>query len=192
MTTRQRRSREDVVRAAGRLFARRGYHGTSMRDLGDELGLLGSSLYSHVGGKEELLVEVIGRGAERFQALVEEVLAWEERPGEQLRRLVLGHVRFIIENLDEAAVFLNEARFLSPKNQRRVVEMRDRYEAAYREVLGRGVTSGDFRPSLDISLATIAILSMLNSVARWYRPTGPKSPEEVARGLFEFILEGVT
>ncbi len=45
------RSREDVVTAAGRLFAKRGFHGTSMRDIGEELGMLGSSLYSHVRGK---------------------------------------------------------------------------------------------------------------------------------------------
>ncbi len=59
-----RNSRDDVVRAAARLFAERGYHGTSMRDLGAELGLFGSSLYSHVGSKQELLVEVVATGAQ--------------------------------------------------------------------------------------------------------------------------------
>ena len=47
-----RHNRDDVVSAAGRLFAARGYHGTSMRDLGRELGLLGSSLYAHIEGKQ--------------------------------------------------------------------------------------------------------------------------------------------
>ena len=65
-----RNTHEDVVRAAGRLFAERGYHGTSMRDLGKELGLLGSSLYSHVSSKQDLLVEVVeeGAAAELFKA----------------------------------------------------------------------------------------------------------------------------
>lgn len=192
MTTRQRRSRDDVVAAAGRLFAERGYHGTSMRDLGEELGLLGSSLYSHVGGKEELLVEVIRRGAATFQALVDEVLAWEERPTEQLRRLVLGHVRIIVENLHESSVFLNEARFLSSESRHQVLELRDRYESAYRDVLAGGIKTGDFRADLDVPLTAIAILSILNSVSRWYRPAGPKTPEELGRGLFQFILRGVT
>ncbi|MFQ5948580.1 MAG: TetR/AcrR family transcriptional regulator, partial [Acidimicrobiia bacterium] len=184
MTVRQRRKREDVVRAAGRLFAEHGYHGTSMRDLGEELGLLGSSLYSHVEGKDELLVEVIGRGAEMFQGLVDEVLARKDPPTEQLRRLALGHVRIITENLPEASVFLYEARFLSPKRRRRVVEMRGSYEAAYRQVLTDGVTAGEFRPDLDVPLAAIFILSVLNSLARWYRSTGPKTPQQLAEGLF--------
>ena len=58
-----RNTRDDVVRAAGRLFADRGYHGTSMRDLGRELGLHGSSLYSHISSKEDLLVDLASRAA---------------------------------------------------------------------------------------------------------------------------------
>ncbi len=61
------RSREDVVTAAGRLFSARGYHGTSMRDLARELGLIGSSFYSHIDSKADLLVEVVERGADLFQ-----------------------------------------------------------------------------------------------------------------------------
>ena len=70
-----RNSRGDVVAAAGRLFAERGYHGTSMRDLGRELGLLGSSLYAHVESKQDLLVEVVEEGARLFQDSADEALA---------------------------------------------------------------------------------------------------------------------
>ena len=52
-----RKNRSDVVAAARVLFAEQGFHGTSMRDLGKELGLMGSSLYSHVVSKDELLVD---------------------------------------------------------------------------------------------------------------------------------------
>ena len=62
-----RTTREDVVTAAGRLFAADGYDGTSMRDLGREVGLLGSSLYAHVEGKQELLVEIVMRGSVLFE-----------------------------------------------------------------------------------------------------------------------------
>ena len=61
-----RLSRDDVIEAAGRLFAKRGYHATSMRDLGGELGILGGSVYAHVSSKEELLVEVVQRAGRLF------------------------------------------------------------------------------------------------------------------------------
>ena len=78
------RSREDVIAAAGRLFSARGYHGTSMRDLARELGLIGSSLYSHIDSKADLLVEVVERGAHFFQESADEAMA---SPGDGLARL---------------------------------------------------------------------------------------------------------
>ncbi len=189
--SRPQHSKEDVVQAAGRLFAARGFHGTSMRDLGDELGLLGSSLYSHIGGKNELLIEVIRRGGSMFQDLADEVLATEIAPAEQLRLLIRGHVQIIVDHLDEARTFLNEARFLPLEERTVILEMRDRYEQTYRRVVERGVAAGDFSADRDPALMAILILSLLNALDRWYRPSGPNDPDEISAGMFEFVTTGI-
>ncbi len=190
MTT-QPRSREDVVRAAGRLFAERGFHGTSMRDLGSELGLLGSSLYSHVAGKSELLVEVVRRGATLFQSLADEVVSMDAAAVEQLRRLVRGHITIVVDNIDEARTILNEARFLPPDERTPIVEMRDRYEHAVRTVIERGVSRGEFDRSVDPALAAKHVLSLLNALERWYRPNGELSTDAIADDVFRFALGGL-
>lgn len=187
MTT---RSREDVVRAAGRLFAMRGFHGTSMRDLGDELGLLGSSLYSHVDSKEQLLVEVIQRGADLFQALADKVTASEASPDQKVADLVRGHVAIITENQDMSATFLNEARFLPDSERGAIVDMRDRYESTVRGLISDAIAIGPFRDQ-DPALATIMVLSVMNAVTRWYRVDGRKTGEEIAASMVDFILEGL-
>ena len=92
-------TRADVVAAAGRLFADKGYHGTSMRDLGKELGLLGSSLYAHVDSKEDLLVDVVAKGAGLFQASADEALALEGSARDRLEALIAGHVVVVLYNL---------------------------------------------------------------------------------------------
>ncbi|MGH3649335.1 MAG: TetR/AcrR family transcriptional regulator, partial [Acidimicrobiia bacterium] len=97
-----RNSRDDVVRAAGRLFAQRGYHGTSMRDLGRELGLLGSSLYSHVASKQDLLVEVVEEGARLFEASAEDALASPGAAADRLDALIGGHIDVVVDNIDVA------------------------------------------------------------------------------------------
>ncbi|MBA2338007.1 MAG: TetR/AcrR family transcriptional regulator [Acidimicrobiia bacterium] len=186
----QQRSRDDVVRAAGRLFAERGFHGTSMRHLGNELGLLGSSLYSHVSGKDELLVAVVSRGAALFQALADEVLASELDPPQQLRMLVEGHVAIVADNLDEARTILNEARFLPDTARQPIVAMRDRYEAAVRTVIERGVATGDFTAA-DPGLAAILVLSVLNAFERWFRPDGTRTREQLATDMYRFVLGGL-
>ena len=191
MTNRQR-SRDDVIRAAGKLFAERGFHGTSMRDLGEELGLLGSSLYSHIDGKNQLLIEVIASGATLFQDLADEVLASDASPEEQLHALMVGHVRIVVAHLDEARTFLNEARFLPDDDRSLVIAMRDRYEGAFRTVIERGQERGAFRTELDAGVASILVLSVLNALERWYRPEGRRSPEEVAGLMYAFVVEGIS
>lgn len=186
----QQRSRDDVVRAAGRLFAERGFHGTSMRHLGNELGLLGSSLYSHVSGKDELLVAVVSRGAVLFQALADDVLASELDPPQQLRMLVEGHVAIVADNLDEARTILNEARFLPDTARQPIVAMRDRYEAAVRTVIERGIATGDFTTA-DPGLAAILVLSVLNAFERWFRPDGTRTREQLAADMYGFVLGGL-
>ena len=133
-----RNSRADVVAAAGRLFAMRGYHGTSMRDLGRELGLLGSSLYAHVESKQDLLVEVVEEGARLFQDSADRALAAGGTASERLRGLVAGHIDVVLDNQDVVRTFLNEARMLDEEHRSRIVEARDHYEEAFRAVIREG------------------------------------------------------
>ena len=187
-----RRTRADVVAAAGRLFAEKGYHGTSMRDLGKELGLLGSSLYSHVESKEDLLVDVVAEGAELFQASADSALAEEGNAAEHLNSLIAGHIDVVLGHLDVVRTFLNEARMLDSEHRDRVIASRDQYEAAFRQVLAEGRADGSFRPDIDPKTSSIFILSVLNAVERWYRPDGELSRDELVDRLSAFCLGGLS
>lgn len=190
--TERPRTKEDVIQAAGRLFAQRGFHGTSMRDLGGELGLLGSSLYAHVAGKNELLIEVIRSGATMFQDLAEQVTAAESAPTERLQALISGHVKILTEHIDVATTFLNEARYLPEDERSVIVELRDLYESAYRQVMEAGMASGEFRRDLDPAFTAILVLSMLNAIDRWYRADGHYSPEDIAGRMSAVVMEGIS
>lgn len=181
-----RNSRDDVVRAAGRLFADRGYHGTSMRDLGKELGLLGSSLYSHVSSKQDLLVEVVEEGARLFEESAERALAVAGKASDRLDALIAGHVDVVIENIDVARTFLNEARVLDAAHRSRIVHARDHYEEAFRGVIRDGKRDGSFSADVDPKTASIFILSILNAVERWYRPDGPLDRDALVAELARF------
>jgi TetR/AcrR family transcriptional regulator, cholesterol catabolism regulator len=167
-----RNTRGDVVRAAGKLFAEKGYHGTSMRDLGKELGLLGSSLYAHVESKQDLLVSVVEEGAALFEASAAAALEAPGGPELRLRALIAGHIDVVLDNVDVSRTFLNEARMLDHSHRTRVLDARDHYEAAFRGVIAEGVAAGVFRSDADPKLEAIFILSVLNAIERWYHPDG--------------------
>lgn len=186
-----RNTREDVVAAAGRLFSERGYHGTSMRDLGRELGLHGSSLYSHITSKEDLLVDVVDRAASLFDASAALALEGDGPAAVHLKALVRGHIDVVIDHLDEARTFLNEARSLENGHRERVLAHRNRYEQSFRLVLERGVSDGSFRPDLDVPMAGILLLSILNAVDRWYRPGGRLDRDELVDAIVAFSVDGI-
>lgn len=186
-----RLTRDDIIIGAGRRFGTYGYHGTSMRDLGDDLGILGSSIYAHVGGKHELLVSVVERAAELFDASADAALAKSLGPSDTLHALIAGHVDVLVDYAPEAATFLNEAVFLEPEDRARVTKARDGYEAVFRETIKRGVESGEFHSEADPKLSGIYTLSILNATLRWYKADGELSRSALADDIHTFIVRGM-
>lgn len=192
MTVGARNTRADVVAAAGRLFARNGYHGTSMRDLGRELGLLGSSLYAHVESKQDLLVEVVEEGARLFQQSAALATDRNGSAPDHLRALIAGHVDVVLEHRDVVRTFLNEARMLDSGRRRRILDARDGYEGAFRGVVAAGVSEGSFRADVDPKVASILILSILNALERWFRIEGELTRDQLVDQISGFCLDGIT
>jgi AcrR family transcriptional regulator len=178
-----RNTRADVVATAGRMFAEKGYHGTSMRDLGKELGLLGSSLYSHIDSKEDLLVEVVDEGARLFLDSAHRAMEVQGSASERLTALIAGHVDVVLDHQDVVRTYLNEARMLDEGHRSRVVESRDAYEMMFRSAIGEGVRSGEFSTDVDPKIAAIFVLSILNALERWYSPDGELGRDQIVDAI---------
>jgi TetR/AcrR family transcriptional regulator, cholesterol catabolism regulator len=187
-----RNSRDDVVRAAGRLFADRGYHGTSMRDLGKELGLLGSSLYSHVSSKQDLLVEVVEEGARLFEESAAKALDSGGTAAARLEALIAGHLDVVVDNIDVARTFLNEARVLDADHRSKIIDARDHYEEGFRSVIREGIDDGSFAEDVDVDISSIFILSILNAIERWYRPEGRLGRDALVAELSRFARSALS
>lgn len=162
-----------------------------MRDLARELGLIGSSLYSHIDSKADLLVEVVERGAALFQESAARATAGEGDGLSRLRALVAGHVDVVLDHPDEVRTFLYEANALEQSHRARVLAARNNYEEAFRKVLRTGAEDGSLRPDLDPVLSAIILLSILNALERWYSPNGRLSRDELVEGILAFGLEGI-
>src|SRR6478672_3131332 len=93
--------RDDLTRIAARLFAEKGYHGTSTADLAEAMGVQKGSLYAHIESKADLLWEVARDGAAAFHAALDMVP--DELPAPDKIRLALrAHLRVIAEQLEIA------------------------------------------------------------------------------------------
>src|SRR5579862_9882006 len=99
--------RNELTRAAARLFAEKGYHGTSIGDLAGALGVQKGSLYAHIESKADLLWEVASEGAAAFHAGLATVP--DEGPiVDRICAALRAHLRVVAEQLDVATVFVRE------------------------------------------------------------------------------------
>lgn len=183
--------RDQMLEVAARLFSERGYHGTSMQHLAEGLGILRGSLYAHIESKEDLLFDIVDRGADRFISRLEEVVTSEVSPDEKVRLAVLAHVETVAEHLDASKVFLSDWRFLSDDRKDAIQAKRDLYESLMREIVEEGIEWEVFSESVDPKFGAIFILSTVNWLYQWYRPDGDLATDQVARILSNLILSGL-
>jgi AcrR family transcriptional regulator len=180
--------RHELTRQAARLFAERGFHGTSMGDIAEALGVQKGSLYSLTGSKQQLLFETMRAGAEAFHAELDAIP--DDLPAVDRVRLALrGHLRVVAEQIDVATVFTREWRYLEGDEREGILAERRRYEERFRTLFREGVEAGELRPDLDAGAAALLVLSAANWAYTWLRPDG--DTDELADRFTAILVDGV-
>jgi TetR/AcrR family transcriptional regulator, cholesterol catabolism regulator len=180
--------RSQLTREAARLFAERGYHGTSIGDLAKALGVQKGSLYAHIASKQDLLYETMREGAEAFHAALDEI-SDDLRVGDRIRLALRAHLRVISEQLDVATVFIREWRYLEGERAEEFLAERRRYEERFRTMFREGREVGALRTDLDDHAAVLLVLSAANWAYTWL-PEGADT-DELADRFFAILVDGV-
>ena len=101
--------RQAILAAAKRLFAAKGFHGTSISDIVREVGLPAGSLYTYFGSKDEVFRSVIDEGWEEFFGSLSEALEAAERPEDKLALVVYRFLPSLLQDVDLIAIIIAEA-----------------------------------------------------------------------------------
>jgi AcrR family transcriptional regulator len=180
--------RSELTREAARLFAERGYHGTSIGDLAEAMGVRKGSLYAHIASKQDLLYETMREGANAFHAALDAI---DERlPATAKIRLALrGHLRVVSEQLDVATVFVREWRYLEGERREEILRERRRYEERFRGLFREGRELGELRTDLDEASAALLALSAVNWAYTWLPPG--RDTDELADRFYALLIDGM-
>ncbi|CAN5873571.1 TetR/AcrR family transcriptional regulator [soil metagenome] len=182
--------REQIDQIATSLFQKRGFSATSMRDLATELGIEAASLYAHIRSKEEILHQICFRMADAFFDALEQADEEEASASGKLRQVMIAHVKVLTRNPAASAVFLQEWRHLSEPGLSRFLQLREQYEGRFREILRRGMETGEFARSNE-KFTALLVLSSLNWIPHWYKPEGPMSPDQIGEAIATTLLNGI-
>lgn len=184
MTTR----RTELTRQAARLFAQKGYHGTSIGDLAAAMGVQKGSLYAHISSKQDLLYETMAEGARSFHAGLDAIP--DDAPATEKIRLALrSHLRVVADQLDVATVFVQEWRYLEATRRDEIVALRRLYEDRIRGYFREGRDLGELRSDLDEAAAALLLLSAANWAYTWLQPG--RDTDLLADQFYDLLVDGM-
>ena len=184
-------ARDAILAAATELFGRRGYTGTTMRDIAKAVGILPGSLYAHIRSKEAVLVEITEGGVDRFNAAIDRIDAQQAAPADALREAIREHLRIVADNPGRTLVVFHQWRFLSEPHRSRLLDKRRRYEDFFTRTVRVGIEVGDFDKHLDVKAAVLTVLGALNWTPEWFSPAGPATPQQIADKIADMLLNGL-
>jgi TetR/AcrR family transcriptional regulator, cholesterol catabolism regulator len=185
------RRADEIIDAAARVFAERGYHGTTTQAIADVLGMRQASLYYYFPSKEAALEVVCLRGTDGFVEAAEAVVESAGSPLDKLTRLIAAHLAPIETRRDYVKVFINERRYLPDASRRRLGRLSRRIERCFEHVILAGITDGSFRRDTDARLAMLAVLGMCNAVINWRPADQGKHIQRIAEGFAGLIANGL-
>jgi TetR/AcrR family transcriptional regulator, cholesterol catabolism regulator len=171
--------REEILRAAMKLFRKQGFNGTSIIEIAKEVGLPKGSIYNYVRSKEELLYEMITFGIRAVLPEVREIVASNDNGAAKLRRMVYVNVLSLAKHHDFIAIFFHDKNNLSSEHYEEYVGLRSEMEGHFKSIIEQGMTEGLFKKT-EVTLLSFAVMGMCNWMTQWYRADGRLSSEEIA------------
>lgn len=191
--TRYDQKLEFILRTSARIFAEKGYHSTSMRDIARETKVSLAGLYYYCKSKEELLFLIqdncFGHVLERLEQRLRET----SDAVEKLRLVIENHLSFFAANMAEMKVLSHEADSLSGEMLAHVSGKKQQYTRLVRRILAEAQQQqgqDSIRQKLDLTVATYALFGMMNWIYNWYDPRGKLSVNDLVDNIARLFLNG--
>ena len=168
--------RRQILEIAAQLFARKGYRGTSMRDIGEQAGVLGGSLYHHIKSKDALFIELHNAALDEAERIIAQAVAAQTDPWARLEAACIALLEIQLDPNSLTLPMMNDFREVPDETRGQLVKRRDAFEGLFKEL----VEALPLPATFDRSIYRNLLLSQLNTAADWYRP-GRLNPADMGR-----------
>lgn len=187
-STEEPNRRGDIVRAAGRLFAEKGYAATTIRDIARAVDMQSGSPFYHFKTKHDMLRAVVLEGIAAINDAVIRAANSGGTPRATFEAMLRAHLDQLLGDTgrDFAATLLHESRNLDPGVRAEVIALKDGYEKMWQKALKDLKRAGLIED--DGTVTRLFLMGALNWTVQWYRPDGPYDIEQIARSLAAFVL----
>jgi AcrR family transcriptional regulator len=155
--------RKQAIRSAAAVFAEKGFHGSSTRDIAEHLGIKQGSLYYYFKSKEEALGEVCLFGIEDYVHRMQDIAAGDQSFEAKLTATVTSHLSGYRERNEALKVYNDERLYLPEERRTKLKQLGSQYRQQLEGIFEQGKKDGALRPSLDCHFAAQAVIGLCNA-----------------------------
>jgi len=183
--------RQEILRAAARLFQQRGYDATSMNDVAAALKLSKGGLYHHFQSKDEILFHIMSHAMDITEVRVINVVRRVEGAQERLRTLIRLHIEVVLSEEDrEITVMLHENHPLPPALRRKINGRKKDYLHFVENLIADVQRQHAAAATVTPRAAAFALVGMINWIYQWYQPTGSLTGDDIVRQYTDIFFRG--
>ena len=183
-TEKYEHQRMEAIRSAAAVFADKGYHGSSTRDIAEYMGIKQGSLYYYFKSKEDALSEVCLYGMQDYAERMNKISASDKTFREKLVATVTSHMTKYREKNEALRVYNAERLYLPESKRTKLKELGTGYRQQLEKIFADGIKDGEVRDSIDCQFAAHAVIGMCNAWGEFI----DRHPE---MDLFELIENSV-
>jgi AcrR family transcriptional regulator len=188
--SKEKKTKKSLISAATDLFAKKGYNGTSVRDIAKLTGKTAYNTYYHFGSKDGLLLAVLSALTSDLLTNFQRVSKFELPPLERFKELIKIHLKGVIKNRKRGNLLFLDENVLTPAANKHNKEFQRGILDIYRRELMNLQKAGYLR-SKNITILALNVLGTIQWHFRWYKPKGRLSLDEVIDEAISFILNGI-
>jgi|SRR5690606_3115811 len=177
---------ESILRTSAAIFAEKGYHQASIRDIARATGVSLSGLYYYFQSKEELLFLIQDHAFGTLLQNLERLLEGVQDPHRKIRLLIENHLRYFLNNMAEMKVLSHESDSLGGEFLEHVSAQKRRLTEIASGILQELRPQGD----LDLRVSVFSLFGMMNWLYNWYRPDRDVPVGRLAEEMSRIFLGG--
>jgi AcrR family transcriptional regulator len=162
-TDRYDQQHQHAIRAAASVFAAKGFHGASTKDIAERMGIKQGSLYYYFKSKEEALGEVCLFGIEDYVHRMDDIAKSDQPFEAKLIATITSHLSSYREKNEALKVHNDERLYLPAEKRTKLKRLGTRYRQNLEEIFEEGVRSGVLRDSLDCHFAAQSVIGICNA-----------------------------
>lgn len=181
--------REAVLHAAVESFNRNGYTSTSLDDVAIALNVTKPTIYHYFSSKDEVLFECVKLGLESIQKALKSAEESDANGRERLCALMFGYAKVMTEDFGMCVARTAEHE-LSETSRNRFRALKREVDDAVRAVVEHGMQDGSI-PQGNSRMVTFTLTGALNWIGHWFDPSGEMTPDSVARGAVDVLINGI-